>query len=538
MAELWLSCEDLMKVTGWSPRSVQRKAEAGQIKWQNARDRKRNGKPVREYSILSLPADLQVKAAKKISSLRRHKSAQKQDVEQSGNQLSLSFARSPSDFAVMPERVALPNPEDQKQATKRLLHLEPLLSLTSKDSFPATMPDGTVARNCGQAVAWVADQSDQNEKTIRRWVSRYRQGGLPALADKVRRDKNTSRFFTKYPQACWMSAYLFLGNADSIRETQSPIFQGQSVRFIHEQMLLNLDLLEIPEDEAPSYDTVRSWINSLPPSLVTYARMGRKVYRERMSPYLRRAYTDIYANQIWVGDHMIQDVEVSNDVFTAAEMYAPLRIRLTALIDYRSRFFVGESWAWEGSSASLAAAAIRGVTRYGPPEGWYLDNGKDMRKIARGAARASNGQPTLRERWGQEIDFIESSGFIARLGSTITHCIPHHSQSKHIERFFRTLHARFDKAWSTYTSGTPFTRPESTGLAMMRHRRLVKRGQGEQSRHPLASYVIAMFTGWIEEYNNTPHSGQGMDDARRAKSLKPSRIPIRSRRPMKARWRC
>jgi len=39
----------------------------------------------------------------------------------------------------------------------------------------------------------------------------------------------------------------------------------------------------------------------MPPSLVVYAREGRKAYQERMSPYLTRGFTDVYANAVWLG---------------------------------------------------------------------------------------------------------------------------------------------------------------------------------------------------------------------------------------------
>jgi hypothetical protein len=46
---------------------------------------------------------------------------------------------------------------------------------------------------------------------------------------------------------------------------------------------------------------------------------------------------------------------------------------------------------------------------------------------------------------------------------------------------------------------------------MMRHRYLLAQGRVEESRHPLASRFILGCLSWIEEYNNTPHSGEGMD---------------------------
>jgi hypothetical protein len=46
---------------------------------------------------------------------------------------------------------------------------------------------------------------------------------------------------------------------------------------------------------------------------------------------------------------------------------------------------------------------------------------------------------------------------------------------------------------------------------MVQHRRLLKAGRVSESKHPLASKFILAFLAWLEEYNNTPHTGRGMD---------------------------
>ena len=60
------------------------------------------------------------------------------------------------------------------------------------------------------------------------------------------------------------------------------------------------------------------------PAMKALAREGQREYRERMSPYLRRMYTDIFANQVWVGDTAILDVEAANDLYPELPDHAPL----------------------------------------------------------------------------------------------------------------------------------------------------------------------------------------------------------------------
>ncbi len=243
------------------------------------------------------------------------------------------------------------------------------------------------------------------------------------------------------------------------------------------------------------------------------AREGQREYRERMAPYIRRRYDDIYANQAWVGDHMIHDVEVANDLFDDAPTGAPVRLRLSAFEDYRSRKIVGATWAWEGSSRSITAAMRRAILQYGPPELIYVDNGRDYRKVAKGARRGFPAEDLRPE----DLTPIEHTGFLARLGIGVVHCIPRHPQSKGVERCFATAH-HFDAFFSTYTSGSPATRPDATGAAMMEHRRLFKKGRVAESKHPLASAFILACLSWIEKYNATPHSGEAM------KGLSPNEV--------------
>lgn len=401
-----------------------------------------------------------------------------------------------------PQRILLPDPAAQAQAEQRLGTLQMIFDYKADPGRfgQLVMKDGTPVTSYSRMVAYVAQISGNSEATLYRWLKQYKDEGVAALADKVRRDKHTSRFFSSYPKAAWLAAYLFLEC-------------GQSARVAHEAILRDAVLLEIPAESAPSYDTVRVFLKATPAALQVYARQGRKAYRDRMSPYLKRGFTDVYANQVWIGDHMIHDVECQNDCFADAEYGAPIRIRFSAMLDYRSRMFTGASWCWEGSSRAIAACMRRGITLYGPPEHIYVDNGKDYRKVARGALPGYLVESPLAPPhwWQAELHAITATGFLGRLGIAVTHCIPHHPQSKAVERAFRTVHERFDKVWPTYTSGNPFTRPDKTEVAMMQHRRLLKAGSVGESHHPKASQFILACLAWLKEYSDTRHEGEGMD---------------------------
>jgi len=416
--------------------------------------------------------------------------------------VSASLAVLPfGEYITRPQRVALTTAEDEAQANFRLQVIAPLLDFRADTPRYKVLrlQNGDLVTSFTRMVEFTSENTGISRGTLFKWLAAFREGGLPALADRQRSDKGVSRFFQNYPKAAWLAAYLFLE-------------ERMSVRVAHEAILRDLAMLEIPAEDAPSYETVRAWLRSMPAALTVYARQGRRAYQERMAAYLSRSYGE-YSNEIWVGDHSIHDVECANDVFDNVEQGAPIRIRLSAMIDYRSRMFMGASWCWEGSSRAIAAVMRRGIAKFGPPEQIYVDNGKDYKKVAKGARPGylRDSQLAPEGWWKQEIDEIAASGFLARIGIAFTHCLPFHGQAKGIERTWRTVHERYDKCWPTYTSGNPFTRPDSTSVAMADHRRLLRAGRAAESRHPLASVFIAGCLAWMEEYADTPLDGKGMD---------------------------
>jgi transposase InsO family protein len=317
-------------------------------------------------------------------------------------------------------------------------------------------------------------------------------------------------------------AYLHLGDG---------MTPGLSVQACYDMLTVQRGLVGLEEADLPHYNTVRNFLAAITPALKVYATRGRKEYAERMLPYLSRAHSEP-ANSIWVSDTMVSDVEVLNDIYSGTKLGAPVRLRLTAIIDYRSRYLVGYSWAWEGSSQSIASALRMAISHHGPCELFYVDNGKDFVKVAAGALPGYV-QPGDIEGWfASEMRRIDQTGILARLGIRVTHCIPHHPQSKHIERFFRTLHLTFCKYWHTYTGGKPSERPDNTAALMMHHRRMLAAGTIEKSHHPLASDFIRTFEAWVEKYHaHRGHRGQGMNFRSPAEVFDQERNPKQKPKP-------
>lgn len=483
----WLSQQETLALTGWSDRWLREKANAGEVIFREADKIAPNGRRLREFLAASLPAEA------------RAKLAGEQQPTKSGLAAPLFASQVPS--TTEQQRVALPNALAQAQAEERMQVLQPILNYASHPLRYQVLKleDGRAVTSKSRMILYQAAAHKVSERTIKLWLQWFREGGFPALADKQRSDKNTSRWFENHRKAAYLAAWLYLDCR-------------QSFRMVHEAIAQDRELLDLADDELPSYETVRAWLRSLPPYLKTFAREGRRAYQNRMSPYVRREYADVAANQVWVSDHMIHDVEVLNDCFPEAPWGAPIRLRFTCLLDFRARYVVGASWCWEGSSRSIATAIRRAVMQHGPCEHFYCDNGKDYLKVAKGAQPAYLADSDAIRGWHEsELTQLHERGIMARLGMKVTHCIVRHPQSKHVERFFRTLHERFDKRWQTYTAGASHLRPDQTTAAMEIHRKLMKHGRVHESHHPPASAFIALCMAWIEEYHHRPHEGEGMN---------------------------
>jgi putative transposase len=480
--EGWLTAEDVLARTGWSRSTLFRRRR--ELVSRVAAQGGPNGRRLREYLAASIPADAADKLAGESSSVEA-------SAPQLGMQAPLFASQPPS------ERIVLPDPDDQRQAEKRYAILEPILHYAQERVRWQQL--GITSKS--QLIARQAEESGNGVRTLNSWLARYRAGGFPALADRKRSDRDQSRWFDDHREAALLAAAFYLK-------------YQQNCRACFEAILRERERLGLAEHDLPHYQTVRRWLKSLPPYLETYAREGQRRYRETFAPYLTRHYRDVQPNEIWVSDHMLHDVEAWNDCFPEMPWGAPLRLRFTCLLDFRSRFVVGASWAPHESSRSIATALRRAIAQWGICQHFYCDNGKDYLKVTKGAIPAYLSDPAAIRGWADtEMAQIEKLGLLARLGVTVTHCIVRHPQSKHVERFFGTVHDRFDKLfWEHYTGGAPHLRPDATSTAMAVHRKALKHGRLEASTHPSASQVIAACMAWIEEYHQTPHTGEGMDN--------------------------
>ncbi|ABF42390.1 Integrase, catalytic region [Candidatus Koribacter versatilis Ellin345] len=508
MSDLWLIEADVLAAISFSERHLRRLAREGKVISRASATKAANGRFVREYCIESFPTDLR----ERLLAVRGAITLLPQNSATAAEQPLL--------------KIACVDEEEEAQAARREAACLAIANFEQHKAQWATvrLADGEPVTSISRLVEHLAAKYSSSPATIWRWHSRFKKG--ERLADRTREDKGRSRWFARHGDAAAAAAYIGL---------------KWGAREAHRSLLSHHELLGIAKEEMPSYETVRSFLNSAPPAMSILVRDGERRYRDLISPYVRRGYNE-YANQIWVSDHMIHDLFAQNDVFDDIPRGQRIRMRLTALLDFRARYVVGYSFAEEGSSISITTCLRQAIASYGACEEFYCDNGKDYKSVAKAALPAylRDSGKAPQDWWQQELD--TQAGVLARCGISIRHCIVRHPQSKHVERFFRTVHKQFDALFPTYSGSNPDRRPEFTSKAIAEHSRLeresarlIQMGKGinglHQSLLPPATLVMKLFRAWLDEYHNTPHGGQGMDGRTPAQVFEQERNPLQRPAP-------
>ena len=327
----WLSKAQVMDITRWNVRKVQRKTRSGELKT-------RPTKHGLKYSSESLPFVFQVQLQK----LQQQSAAPPSEPQlptvwdTHAAPLALPPAESETRIAESaPQKVAL-SPEEDAQARERYAIVEPLINFEIEQrrtphgqlqlDLGLVLPDGRKVLSASAMAEYLAHAHRLSQRTIWRWYRAFQKLGLLGLADRTRKDKGSSRFFMQHPAAARLAAYVYLTQ-------RQPMYRA------YEALQRDCLLVGAKPGELPSYETVRAYLrsNAISEPMRLMAREGARVYRERCAPYLTRTRTNVGAGEIWVGDHMIHDLFAMNDCFVDVEYGARIRLRFTAFADFRSQ---------------------------------------------------------------------------------------------------------------------------------------------------------------------------------------------------------
>jgi putative transposase len=213
----------------------------------------------------------------------------------------------------------------------------------------------------GVALSAAAAQAGVSARTARRWLARYRSGGLAALARPARSDHGQRRT---------PAVLVELIEGLALRRPAPPI------AFIHRRVV---DVALEHGWPAPSYATVHAVVRALDPGLVVLAHDGAARYRERYELVYRREAAA--PNEIWQADH------TQLDILIVDEHGRPVRPWLTVIEDDHSRAIAGYVVFVGAPSALQTALALRqAIWRKahaawavcGIPEMLYCDHGSDF----------------------------------------------------------------------------------------------------------------------------------------------------------------
>ena len=268
----------------------------------------------------------------------------------------------------------------------------------------------------------------------RRWKA-LREGDLDGLVDK-RGKARKGRCEVPRPALDMFLAYY-------LDEAQHPIARCRE--FVSEWARQQCpDALPLA-----SYDTYRRKALEVPYAVRVLCREGAKAYYDKCSPYIRREYESIQANDWWVGDtHTLDVISRGPD----GQLH---RLYLSAWLDARSGIFTGWYITDQPSSQSTLNALRKGIEKYGIPENVYVDNGREFLTYDIGG-RGHRAKKKMAD--GSE-PFAPPPVF-ARLGIKMTNAIVRNARAKLVERRFEDFKNSVSRLFATYTGGNVVEKPD------------------------------------------------------------------------------
>lgn len=221
----------------------------------------------------------------------------------------------------------------------------------------------------------------------------------------------------------------------------------------------------------------------IPPEMQAKYREPRK-YRQAFSPFIEQDVNAWQANQCWVGDHTPLDLWCRS----GEHVFRPT---LTAWVDWRTRRVIGWMLSENPDASTITAALRKGIVEAvgkGPPLADWIDNGKDF------DAYSLHGQ-TKKQRFlkrSSRVDETRIGGILQHLGIEAHWSLAHNPNGKSvIERWFGTLHDRFDKTFATHCGKDPQNKPESLN-AFLREKPM---------QVPAFEHVLERLERYIAGYN-------------------------------------
>ncbi len=176
--------------------------------------------------------------------------------------------------------------------------------------------------------------------------------------------------------------------------------------------------------DIPGYDQARRWLGKLP-LRVRERRRNSGAALKALLPYIKRDWSGLQANDVWVGDGHTFKAKVCHP-----DHGRPFAPEVTFVIDAGSRFIVGWAVSLAENCLAVAEAIGKGMVGHGRPLIYYSDNGS-----------------------GQTAKFLDADivGILPRFGVRHETGIPGNPQGRGIiERYWKPTLIRLAKTYPTF----------------------------------------------------------------------------------------
>jgi hypothetical protein len=251
--------------------------------------------------------------------------------------------------------------------------------------------------------------------------------------------------------------------------------------------------------QIPSISSFERLTQAIPLPTKILAREGEKAFNDKCMPHIRFDYRSICTNRQWVADNHVFDVLVK---FPDGRVGRPW---IVGWMDRRSRDIVGYLMLeTDPNSDAILDAFARAVSGHGIPESVLLDNGKDY---------------TVHDLFNKNFTL----SLVNEMTISVTNAIKYNAKAKPIERFFNTLEYSYCIHLPSYIGADPKRRPEKMKTV------------NEKLKDVAIDYeeFKVFISNVIAKYNNTPHSGEGMDGKTPCQAFKDFIVkPIRTADPI------
>lgn len=438
----WFTAQELAGLPGLPGTARNVKAMAAREHWEGQH---RLGSKAIEYAFAVLPKETQT--ALIAASVNANQPARVAEPEPKAPERDpVSASRLTEDQrTVMTARLAFVREiERMSQTISQQRAIDSLVALAKADQLSPYLTDRVQRANDRKT-----GERTLSERTLKRWLSDYRQQGEAGLAP-ARRQKDMSL-------PVWSASFL-----TCYQRPTKPSVEAAYAEFC----------LKHPA-ERPSIHAVRRFLNKLSPEA---RERGRRTPQElkALQPFKRRLTKNLLPCDVFTADGHKFDAEVLNP-----RTGKPYRPETTTILDVATRKAVGISIG-EAESTIGVLDALRDAVRHGMFAVFYVDNGSGF------------ANDTVRE-------------VVDRLGGEMTHALPYNSQARGlIERAHQTIWVNAAKKLTSYI-GADMDKHAGTKVHRISRKQL--RETGVTRLIPTFAEFMAGVEYEIETYNNSPHRG-------------------------------